>query len=363
MAEDEIASINTVGTQKVPTEDDSSGFESNEYISHHLKFLQVNVKDGIVQNSKKVQSVERYNKCVCNDYLESKCIASPEKIEKCINTLQVDDGVCHISDLGTSTCIPYASKTSTQEPLINPYVINLDSSVVSIFLGIIFLAIFSTAVRLSIKNVNKKDGVPGKFLCAIEMIITFVNNQVESMFNVKNKLIAPLSLTVFIWIFLMNLMDLLPVDLLPSIFGAIGVPYLRVVPAADVNITISMSFTVFLLILVFTFKYKGIKGFIKDYTMHPFNTPFLAPVNFFLEGITLLSKPLSLGLRLFGNMYAGELIFILITVLMANVFGAVPGIFVDLVWAVFHVLIITIQAFIFMMLTIVYLAMASNKED
>lgn len=230
---------------------------------------------------------------------------------------------------------------------------NIDSLFFSIVLGAVFLFVF---YRIAIKATS---GVPGKLQCAIEMVIEFVDNTVKDMFSGKNKLIGPLALTVFIWILLMNTMDLIPVDFLPYVTQKMGVPYLRVVPTADVNITMSMSIGVFLLILIYTFKYKGIKGFIKDYTLHPFNHWAFAPINFVLEMVSLLAKPISLGLRLFGNMYAGELIFILIAALIPWWSQWI----LSLPWAIFHILIIVLQAFIFMVLTIVYLSMASATED
>ena len=230
---------------------------------------------------------------------------------------------------------------------------NIDSLFFSISLGLIFLLLF---YRIANKATS---GVPGKLQCAVEMIIEFVDKTVKDMFSGQSKLIAPLALTVFVWVFFMNLMDLLPIDFLPYITEQLGLPYLRVVPTADANITMSMAIGVFILILVYTFKYKGVKGFIKDYTLHPFNHWAFAPINFLLEMVSLISKPISLGLRLFGNMYAGELIFILIAALLpwwSQWFLSLP-------WAIFHILIITLQAFIFMVLTIVYLAMASTTED
>ncbi len=192
------------------------------------------------------------------------------------------------------------------------------------------------------------------------------------------------------WVFSMNLLDLVPVDLIPEIVKELGIPYARIVPSADVNVTMALSCSIFVLIILYTLRYKGIVGFIKDYTMHPFNSVFLIPVNLLLEGVSLLSKPLSLGLRLFGNMYAGEMIFILIVLLGGasfslapdgalasmlpesifnatdSVLGFIPkilSIVLDIVWAIFHILIIFLQAFIFMVLTIVYLSMASTQEE
>ncbi|MFT8210524.1 MAG: F0F1 ATP synthase subunit A [Symbiopectobacterium sp.] len=231
--------------------------------------------------------------------------------------------------------------------------INVDSMFFSIALGILFLVIFRKVAK------NATSGVPGKLQTFAEMIIGFVDGNVRDMFHGKSKLIAPLALTIFVWVFLMNAMDLLPIDLLPFIGEHwIGLPYLRVVPTADVNITLSMALGVFILVLFYSIKMKGVGGFVKELTMQPFNYPVFIPINLILEGVSLLSKPVSLGLRLFGNMYAGELIFILIA-------GLLPWWsqwLLNVPWAIFHILIITLQAFIFMVLTVVYLSMASEEH-
>jgi F-type H+-transporting ATPase subunit a len=179
---------------------------------------------------------------------------------------------------------------------------------------------------------------------------------VRDTFHGDNKLIAPLALTIFLWIFLMNLMDLIPVDFLPLIAESIGIKYLRSVPTTDINVTFGMSLSVFFLTLFYSVKVKGVGGFVKELTLQPFNHWAAIPFNFVLEGVSLIAKPLSLALRLFGNMYAGELMFILIGLL---------GIYqlpLYFPWAVFHILIITLQAFIFMMLTIVYLSQAHEHH-
>lgn len=230
--------------------------------------------------------------------------------------------------------------------------INVDSMAVSIVLGVLLLWLLRSAVK------KATTGVPGKFLCFVEMLVEFVDGTVKDIFHGKNTLIAPLALTIFGWVFLMNLMDLIPVDFLPEIAMALGAPYFRVVPSADVNITMSMALGVFFLILFYSIKIKGISGFAKELTLQPFNHWAFIPLNLILEGVTLISKPVSLGLRLFGNMYAGELIFILIAGLLpwwSQWFLSVP-------WAIFHILIITLQAFIFMVLTIVYLSQASEDH-
>lgn len=231
--------------------------------------------------------------------------------------------------------------------------INIDSMFFSVILGALFLVIFRCVA------IKATSGVPGKLQTAVELVVGFVDSSVRDMYHGKSKVIAPLALTVFVWVFMMNLMDLLPIDLLPYIGEHIfGLPALRVVPTADVNITLSMALGVFILILFYSIKMKGVGGFVKELTMQPFNHPLFIPINLILEGVSLLSKPVSLGLRLFGNMYAGELIFILIA-------GLLPWWsqwLLNVPWAIFHILIITLQAFIFMVLTIVYLAMASEKH-
>ncbi len=243
----------------------------------------------------------------------------------------------------------------------NPVAINVDSMFWSLFLGIVFIFLF----RFSAKKVSIAE--PSKFQAGVEIIINFIDSSVKDTFHGKSKLIPPLALTIFVWVFLMNLMDLIPVDWLPLLSeNYLHIPYMKVVPTTDVNITFGMSIAVFLLIVFYSVKNKGIGGFIGELTLHPIApsfkglgliaAPFIIIFNFILESVSLLAKPLSLSLRLFGNMFAGELIFILIALLglwqLPLHFG----------WAVFHVLIVTLQAFIFMMLTIVYLALASEKH-
>jgi F-type H+-transporting ATPase subunit a len=190
---------------------------------------------------------------------------------------------------------------------------------------------------------------------------------VRDTFHGKSKLIAPLALTIFVWVFLMNLMDLIPVDWLPYVAeNYLHSPYLKVVPTTDVNITFGMSIAVFVLVIAYTIMNKGVGGFISELTLHPIApptkgiaivaAPFIIAFNFILESVALLAKPLSLSLRLFGNMFAGELIFILIALL------GIWQLPLHFAWAVFHILIVTLQAYIFMMLTVVYLSLASEKH-
>ena len=239
------------------------------------------------------------------------------------------------------------------------WAVHLDTLFFSIVSAFIFLYVFRKVAK------NATSGVPGKLQCFIEMIVEWVNGLVKDNFHGSRDFIAPLALTVFCWVFVMNAIDLIPVDFLPQFAGFFGIHYLRAVPSADISATLGMSICVFFLILFYTVKSKGFSGLVKEYTLHPFNHWAFIPVNFVLETVTLLAKPISLAFRLFGNMYAGELIFILIAVMyMAdNFLLQALGIPLHLAWAIFHILVITLQAFIFMMLTIVYLSIAYNKVD
>lgn len=236
------------------------------------------------------------------------------------------------------------------------WAINLDSMFFSIGLGVLFLWFFrKVALSATID-------APSGWQNFIEMLVEFIDESVRGSFSGKNSLIAPLALTIFVWVFLMNFMDLIAVDLLPWIGSFLGIPYLKVVPSTDPNITFGLSLNVFALVLYYSVKMKGPGGFFAELAFHPF-PKFLMPVNLLLEGVTLIAKPISLALRLFGNMYAGEMIFILIALMYGG--GWVLGIFggfLQLGWAIFHILIITLQAFIFMTLTIVYLDMASQES-
>jgi F-type H+-transporting ATPase subunit a len=241
--------------------------------------------------------------------------------------------------------------------------VNVDSMLISIALGLLFLWGFRKAARTA------TSGVPGGWQNFVEWVVEFIDDSVRGSFSGKNPLVAPLALTIFIWIFLMNFMDLIAVDWLPAVAGLLGVGHLRVVPSADPNITFGLSLSVFALVLYYSVKVKGVGGFVGELTLAPFQTSnklvqaLFIPVNLLLEGVTLLSKPVSLSLRLFGNMYAGEMIFILIALMYGG--GLVLGTFgglLQLGWAIFHILIITLQAFIFMTLTIVYLDMASQEH-
>jgi F-type H+-transporting ATPase subunit a len=244
------------------------------------------------------------------------------------------------------------------------WALHVDSLLWSIGLGFLFFHFFRKVAA------NVTAGVPGPAQNFVEWIIDFVNENVRGSFSAKNDMVAPLALTIFAWVFLMNLMDLVPVDLIPWAFGQFMAlfgadphhVYMRVVPTTDPNVTFGMSLTVFALVLYYSFKIKGVGGFVGELTLQPFGK-FGIPANFLLEGINLLSKPLSLSLRLFGNMYAGEMIFILIALMYGhNLILDLSGGVLQLAWAIFHILIITLQAFIFMVLTIVYLDMAHQEH-
>jgi len=239
--------------------------------------------------------------------------------------------------------------------------VHVDTLGWSLFLGVLFCWLFRMAA------VRATSGVPGTLQNLVEVVVEFVQSNVKDTYHGTSKVIAPLALTIFTWIFLMNTMDLFPVDFLPEVAKLVAVNafgadehavYLKVVPTTDVNATLGMALSVFFLILFYSIKMKGAGGFAKELTFHPFNTVWLVWFNFLLEGIALIAKPISLALRLFGNMYAGELIFILIALLPWYIQWTL-----SVPWAIFHILVITLQAFVFMMLTIVYLSMASESHD
>ncbi len=241
---------------------------------------------------------------------------------------------------------------------------HVDSIFWSVFLAVVFLFFFTrVANRITA-------GVPGKMQNFVEWIVEFVDDSVRDSFTGHNKLVAPLALTVFVWVFLMNLMDLVPVDLVPWAVDKLGIAnYQKIVPTTDPNVTFALALGVFVLVLFYSIKVKGVGGFVAELTMHPFEAKniflkiLLIPINFFLEFVSLISKPISLALRLFGNMYAGEMIFILIAIMLTA--GPVIGLFgggLQIIWAIFHILIVTLQAFIFMTLTVVYLEMAHQKH-
>lgn len=245
------------------------------------------------------------------------------------------------------------------------WTLNLDTLFFSFVLGLIVIFLMYAGAR------RVSTGVPGKLQNFAELMLEFADGQVKDCFHGRNKLIGPLALTIFMWVFLMNFMDIVPVDLLPDIAQLMGLHYLKVVPTNDLNLTFALSLSVFLLIIFYSIKIKGMKGFVKELTLQPFNNPLFIPFNLLLELVGLIAKPISLALRLFGNLYAGELIFILIALLtlnaassslVANLTLGTAQFLLALAWSIFHILVITLQAFIFMVLTIVYLSLAHEEH-
>jgi F-type H+-transporting ATPase subunit a len=263
---------------------------------------------------------------------------------------------------------------SNKEPtgVVDFSVIHLDSVFFSILLAVLFAGSFFFAARTA------TSGQPGKFQNFVELVVEFVDTQVKDSFHGTNKLLAPLALTIFCWVFLFNAMDVLPVDLLPWIAHGAGFQHLKVVPTTDLNVTFAMALTVFILIIFYSIKVKGIGGFIGELTLQPFSAKnpvvkgLLVLPNLILEIVPFLARPISLSLRLYGNLFAGEMIFLLLAALtlhgveqLSSVGGwalLVAQFVLAFLWAVFHLLVITLQAFIFMVLTIVYLAMAQEHH-
>lgn len=264
-------------------------------------------------------------------------------------------------------------KNHEPKGIVDFSVVHWDSVFFSVLLAVLFAGSFWLAARKA-----SATGVPKGFQSFVELIIDFIDTTVKESFSHHSKVIAPLALTIFAWVFLFNFMDLLPVDLLPKVAHLVGVEHLKSVPSTDVNVTFGMSLTVFILIIFYSIKMKGLGGFVSEFTMQPFAAKnpvvkvLLIPANLILEIVPFLARPISLSLRLFGNLFAGEMIFLLIALLTLNGlagltgFGGWIGVFghilLGLVWAIFHILVITLQAFIFMVLTIIYLAMAHEHH-
>ncbi|MGM0595070.1 MAG: F0F1 ATP synthase subunit A [Pseudomonadota bacterium] len=249
-----------------------------------------------------------------------------------------------------------AADTQQQIQEMGFWAFHLDSLGWSLLLGLVFIWLFRKAAK------SADAGVPNGILNFAEWVMEFVDSSVRGSFSGKNPMIAPLALTVFIWIWLMNFMDLIAVDLLPELAMLMGIPYMKVVPSTDPNVTFALSLSVFALMIYYSFKMKGAGGFFAELAFQPF-PKWMFPVNLLLEVVGLLAKPISLALRLFGNMYAGEMIFILIAIMYGGslLMGGFAGL-LQMGWAIFHILIITLQAFIFMTLTIVYLDMAHAEH-
>ena len=304
---------------------DSSGRTFQEYLEHHLQNLVY---------GKLPEGYERINKDGTTEVLQK-------------DTWTLAQGKAEVAEMGF-------------------WAFHIDTLFFSTLLGAIFLFIFARAAK------NFSLYKPTRLQCFIEMMIDFINGVVQGTFkSAKNSLIAPMALTIFSWVLLMNLMDLVPVDLIPYPAELLGIPYLKVVPTTDLNLTASLALSVFGLYLFFSIKSKGFIGFIKSISLHPFG-PWMLPANLFIEIIDLLAKPLSLALRLYGNLYAGEMIFLLIAgmasieltqLTIAGLGLNLAGITLSLIWAIFHILIVVLQAFIFMMLTVVYMNMAHEKFE
>ncbi|MCW8125389.1 F0F1 ATP synthase subunit A [Microbulbifer halophilus] len=247
------------------------------------------------------------------------------------------------------------------------WAVHVDTLGWSIALGLLFCFVFRIA------SSRATSGVPRGLQSFVEMVVSFIDKLVKEVFPYRNSMVAPMALTIFVWVFLMNLMDLVPVDWLPM--AAAGISgndhlFFKVVPTTDPNGTMGIAIAVFAMLIFFSIREKGLLGYIKELTLHPFHTGrwyfdmLLVPFNFTLEVISLLAKPVSLGLRLFGNLYAGEMIFILIAIVFGvGALGFIGAGVMQFGWAVFHVLVITLQAFVFMVLTTVYMGMAHERED
>ncbi|WP_290650025.1 F0F1 ATP synthase subunit A [Aquisalimonas sp.] len=249
------------------------------------------------------------------------------------------------------------------------WALHLDSLFMSFLLGSLFCFFFWVGAH------RATAGTPGPLQNAVEMMLEFIDGICRDTFHGKNPIVAPMALTLFVWIFLLNLMDLVPIDLAPDTMGALGWEYFKILPSVNLNITFGLSLSVLALIIGFSFYYKGVGGFTKELLTHPFG-PYLLPFNLLLNIVELLAKPISLSLRLFGNLYAAELIFILIATLTLG-FGTAWGemltsfsgltlligqTILAAVWAIFHILVVPLQAFIFMMLSVVYLSMAAEHH-
>ncbi len=257
----------------------------------------------------------------------------------------------------------HCAHTAEEAKAMGFWAFNIDTLLVSLVLGLVFLFLFNRVA----KSINAD--APSGMQNFVEWVVEFIDSSVRGSFTGRSALVAPLALTIFAWIFLMNLMDLVPIDYISLITQPLGIGHFKLVPTTDPNATIGMAIGVFLLVLFYSIKVKGLGGFIGELTLQPFGK-FGLPVNLFLEGVNLIAKPVSLALRLFGNMYAGEMIFILIAIMgaswMSFTFTSTllfsSQVILSLGWAIFHILIVTLQAFIFMTLTIVYLDMAHQEH-
>nr|VFJ44246.1 MAG: F-type H+-transporting ATPase subunit a [Candidatus Kentron sp. FM]VFJ44584.1 MAG: F-type H+-transporting ATPase subunit a [Candidatus Kentron sp. FM]VFK06533.1 MAG: F-type H+-transporting ATPase subunit a [Candidatus Kentron sp. FM] len=272
----------------------------------------------------------------------------------------VDTPVEYIQHHLTNLCVGCDPVTHKPSALIDYSAFFLDAFLISAMLaGLVMWLAWKVGRNLS---ADRPSGIQN----LLETIIEFVNQQVKDIFPGFNPIIGPLALTIFVWVFLMNAMDLIPVDLLPWLLGFVGVHYLKVVPTTQLDVTFGLAASVFLLIVYYNIKVKGVLGYAKQFMTHPFGI-WLFPVNIVMTTIEEIAKPVSLGLRLFGNMFAGELLFMLIALLGAfagwSLFAQPTQVVLGSLWAIFHILVVTLQAFIFMLLTIVYLALAHEEHE
>ena len=327
---------------------ESSGRTFQEYLEHHLQNLVFGPLPGGHERK-----------------LYSKGETASEKEIYCQNKNMDYDGENYCKET-LSQDGWYLANNKTDIDAMGFWAFHIDTLFFSVLLGGIFLFIFAGAAK------NFSLYKPGKLQLFIEMMIDFINGVVQGTFKAAtNTLIAPMALTIFFWVLLMNVMDLVPVDLIPYPAEMLGIPYLKVVPTTDLNLTAALALSVFILYLIFSIKSKGFVGFIKSISLHPFG-PWMLPANLFIEIIDLIAKPLSLALRLYGNLYAGEMIFLLIAGMVSinlaeltftGIGLNLAGITLSLIWAIFHILIVVLQAFIFMMLTVVYMNMAHEKFE
>ena len=262
----------------------------------------------------------------------------------------------HLTNLCVGDCDPVTHKAT------GFWALHVDTLFFSVALAGLMIAVSWKVAR------NLNPDVPSGFQNFVEVILDFVSQQVRDTFPGHNPLIAPLALTIFVWVWLMNFMDLIPVDLIPLIGTWFGIEYLKIVPTTDMNATLAMALCVFALVIYYNIKIKGAAGYFKMFLFHPFGKYFV-PVNIVMTAIEELAKPLSLALRLFGNLFAGELVFLLIALIGGTMAVGAGALFwfplqvvLDLGWLIFHLLVITLQAFIFMVLTIVYLGMAHTED-
>ncbi len=248
-----------------------------------------------------------------------------------------------------------------QEKMVDFSIIHLDTIFWSVFVGIIGCFFMWKAAR------RATSGVPGRFQAFVEILVEMVEDQSKAIIHGNRSFIAPLALTVFVWVALMNSLDFLPVDMFAALFSALGIdhilPYHRVVPTADLNGAMGMSLGVLALVIYYNIKIKGLGGWLHEWLAAPFGI-WMAPFNVLLNLIEYIARTVSLGMRLWGNMYAGELLFLLIALLgsMATIFGFVGHVIAGSMWAIFHILIVLLQAFIFMMLTLVYIGQAHESH-